>query len=258
MKKYFVMLVMFVCVAISKAQMVYDVNYGAMEFQVGNAWYSCADLPGGAHISRGDNVMNVVNNYFIRLRHDDPEQYVREYNSWTMRGGLAGVQPVRYSTAMVGGGMMGGGMMGGAMMVGTGMNNSGMVYGAGGMAGATSNVVIDNQNMMSTVGSGLQMNYDTGSNSLSVSGDPLMAAGRLINFIGGSGKKKNKKQVQQTNGGGIFAEGQILRDAQGNAYVVTDGHLVPVQQVRQSQSVQTRGQQVQQTTYNSGDFSSGW
>jgi hypothetical protein len=227
MKKFMIMLVvMFVTVASVKAQIVYDVNYGRMEFQVGNAWYSCADLPGGAHVSRGDNVMMIVNNYFTRLRHDDPEAYVREYNSWTMRGGLAGITPVRYSTAM--GGMM---MGGGAMMGGTGMNNSGMVYGAGGMAGATSNVVIDNQNMMSTVGSGLQAYYDTGSNSLSVSGDPLMAAGRLITFITGS--KKSRKQT--TNGG--YTNGQILQDANGNQYVVNNGVLVPVQS---RQSVQTR------------------
>lgn len=255
MKKYFVMLVTMFVTVTAMGQMVYDVNYGSMEFQVGNAWYSCADLPGGAHVSRGDNIMTVVNNYFVRLRHDDPEAYVREYNAWTMRGGLAGITPVRYSTATMGG-MMGGGAMMVGGMYGTGMNNSGMVYGAGGMAGAASNVVIDNQNMMSTVGSGLQMNYDTGSNSMSISGDPLMAAGRLISFIGGSKKSK------QTNG---YANGQVLQDAQGHLYTMQNGVLVPmqtrsaqpVQQVRQSQQ-QTRGQQVQQTTYNSGDFSSGW
>jgi len=243
MKKFFMMLVvMFVAMTVN-AQMVYDVNYGAMEFQVGNAWYSCADVPGCTHISRGDNVMTVVTNYFTRLYHDNPEAYIREYNAWAMRGGLAGVQPVRYSTAtngmMMGGIGMNGGMMmgGGAMMGGMGMQNSGMVYGAGGMAGATSNVVIDNQNMMSTVGSGMQMTMVDG--KISMSGDPFMAAGRLINFIGGS--KKNRQQVQQPvqqqtyNG---YANGQVLQDAQGNQYIVQNGQLYRLQ----SQQVRTQSQ----------------
>lgn len=248
-KMFFMLVVMFVTITV-KAQMVYDVNYGRMEFQVGNAWYSCADVPGATHISRGDNVMNVVNNYFVRLRHDDPEQYVREYNAWSMRGGLAGITPVRYSTATTGvgmmGGMMGGGMMGG-MMVGTGMQNTGMVMGSMGMAGAQSNVVIDNSNLAETVGSGVTMSYDTGSNSLSVTGDPITAGLRLISAIG-SKTRKNK----------TAKNGQVFQDANGNQFILKNGVLVPVRQqtTRTNTTTRTNGQ----VTYNvsAGGFVSGF
>lgn len=267
------LVVMFVAMTVNAQMgyMVYDVNYGRMEFQVGNAWYNCADVPGCTHIRPGDNVTTIVTNYFTRLRHDDPEAYQREYNLWLMRGGLAGVTPVRYSTVANNGMMMNGAMMGmntGMMMggMGYGMQNTGMVMGATGMAGATSNVVIDNSNLAETIGSGITMNYDTGSNSLSISGDPITAGLRLFTAIG-SKTKKNRQQVvyqqqvqqpvqQQTYNG--YANGQVLQDAQGNQYIVQNGQLYRLQSQQVQQPQQVRTQQVRTNTTTTRTNGSGF
>lgn len=193
MKKMLIMLVLVMAVvANAAAQMV--VRETPVTFTLVNGYvYDRTHVPGGTWVRAGEDVNSGINRYFMDLRRRNQAEAQRQYNVWIMNGGLNGITPVDIvSTTVMGGGMM----MGGAgMMVGTGgAGMGGMVMGSGGMAGANSNVIIDNQNMMSTVGSGLQMYYDTGSNSLSVSGDPLMAAGRLFSFIGGS-----KKRQQTTN-----------------------------------------------------------
>lgn len=193
------LVVMFVAVSAS-AQMVVKEN--TVTFTLVNGYvYDRTHVPGGTWVRAGEDVSAGINRYFLDLRRRNPAEAQRQYNAFIMAGGLNGITPVDIvsTTVMGGGGLMMGG--GAGMMVGTGgAGMGGMVMGSGGMAGANSEVVITNGNLMSTVGSGLQMYYDTGSNSVSLSGDPLMAAGRLINFIGGS--KKTRRQQTTTNNAG--------------------------------------------------------
>lgn len=196
MKKFFVMLVLVMAVvANAAAQMV--VKETPVTFTLVNGYvYDRTHVPGGTWVRAGEDVNSGINRYFMDLRRRNAAEAQRQYNAFIMSGGLNGITPVDIvSTTVMGGGMMMGGGAGMMMGGGTGAAMGGMVMGSGGMAGANSEVVITNGNLMSTVGSGLNMYYDTGSNSLSMSGDPLMAAGRLLNFIGGS-----KKRQQTTNG----------------------------------------------------------
>lgn len=262
MKKIALLLVMmFVCVLMTKAQ-----NFTIDHFKGGG---TIAVLTNGAEVDitpypmwrqfeRKYTIQENINRRLQELYREDPEEYFLQARAYQERGGVV-FMPM---ASGVGNPMMNGVMVPGGMMM---AGNGGYVFGSGGAASAQSQVVIDNKNLMATAGSGLQAYYDTGSNSLSISGDPLQAAGRLYEFIVGSGKKNKQtvqqvvyvdratgqqiqtraaqgQQVQQTNGG--FSNGQVLRDAQGNAYIVNNGVLYPVQQQT------TRSQQ--QTTNNYG------
>lgn len=195
------MLVVMICaVAFASAQIVVKEN--TVTFTLVNGYvYDRTQVPGGTWVRAGEDVSAGINRYFLDLRRRNPAEAQRQYNAFMLNGGLNGITPVEIVSV---GGMGGGMMVGGAgMMVGTGgAGMGGMVMGSGGMAGANSEVVITNGNLMSTVGSGLQMYYDTGSNSLHVSGDPLMAAGRLFSFIGGS-KKKRQQTTNNANNGNV-------------------------------------------------------
>lgn len=233
MKKNLVLLVLLFVAMFANAQIITGFTQAGEVAILSNGMrVNITQYPGWNHFTDRLTIQENINRHFQNLYRDNPDEYYLEARAYGFTGNVMGV----------GNGMMGVGMYG------TGMNNSGMVYGAGGMAGATSTVQVTNQNMMATTGSGLNMYYDTASNSMSISGDPLMAAGRLINFIGGS--KKSKK----TNG---YTNGQVLQDAQGNKYVVNNGVLVPQTQqhvTRSAQPVQqvrsnTTVQQNQNTQY---------
>jgi hypothetical protein len=203
MKKIVVMLVvMFVAVANAAAQIVVVADdHSMLTFSNGYRYYKW-DVPGGERMTVGSNVNVEMQRHFNTvLAREGQLAYQREVNRWRLAkpAEVVDLSTIAVNPMMGVGGMMVGGY--GMVGMGNGAAMGGMVVGSGGMAGANSNVVIDNSNMMSTIGSGMTVYYDTGSNSLSVSGDPLMAAGRLFNFIGGS--KKRQQTTNNANNGNV-------------------------------------------------------
>ncbi len=189
------LVIMFVSIFNATAQVVYKIEASEITLSNGQV-YRSADIPGVQWLHVGDNLSTKISNYFSGLRVNDYERYVREYNAFSVRG----LQPIRIAqintagVGMMGGMMMGGGInpMGGMMM---GMNGTGgYVYGAGGAASAQSNVQITNENLVGTVGSGLQVGYDK-VNGIQVAGDPLMAAFRVASALGGGKKKAARQQA---------------------------------------------------------------
>lgn len=221
----------------SNAQMMGNIVYQrGPGYIVTNAGYvyNTDDIPGANQMLEGDNIQVVINNHWMQLRRDDPEEYQRQYNRYCMRG----IQPIGTRSIATGGMMMGGmGGMGG-MMVGGGMTNTGMVMGNGGMAGATSSVHIDNSNMVSTIGSGINMNYDSATGNVGISGDPFMAISRIASAIGGSKKARRQQTAQQYNNGG------------NTRVVYVDASTG--QQVAAPQTQTRSASQVRTTTTNSG------
>ena len=186
-KNFLMLFVMMFVANTASAQYLYERDGHLLVMSNGYV-YDSADVPGANTMAVGDNVPMKIQNYFMALSRTNPERYQREYNMYCMRG----MQPV--GTRSINGMMMGG-AMGGAMMMGNGAAMGGMVMGNGGMAGATSSVHIDNSNMVSTIGSGINMMYDSSTGNVGISGDPLMAIGRVVSAIGGSKKAKNQQQV---------------------------------------------------------------
>lgn len=230
-KNFLMLFVMMMFVANASAQFLYERDGHLLVMSNGYV-YDSADVPGANTMAVGDNVPLKIQNYFMALSRTNPERYQREYNMYCMRG----MQPV--GTRSINGMMMGG-AMGGAMMMGNGAAMGGMVMGNGGMAGATSSVHISNENMISTVGSGIQMMYDSSTGNVGISGDPLMAIGRVVSAIGGSKKAKNQQQTaQQYNNGG------------NTRVVYVDASTG--QQVAAPQTQTRSASQVRTTTTNSG------
>ena len=208
----------------ANAQLVYARDAAYVTLSNGQV-YRGEDVPGEQFMYPGDNFQMKIQEYFQGLYRTDPELYTRRYNEFMMKG----LTPVRTVQLNMGGGMMMGGVgaVGGMMM---GMNGSGgYVYGAGGADSATSNVQITNQNMISTVGSGLQMNMVDG--KVNISGDPLMAIGRVVSAVSGSRKARQQQpvQTQQTQ----------------YTYNASTGQYITVQP--QAQQMQTRSAQPQTT-----------
>ena len=209
------LVIMFVAAINTTAQVVYKIEASEITLSNGQV-YRSADIPGVQWLKVGDNLSTKISNYFSGLRVNDYERYVREYNAFSVRG----LQPIRIAqintagVGMMGGMLMGGGLntMGG-MMMGVG-GTGGYVYGAGGAASAQSNVQITNENLVGTVGSGLQLGYDK-VNGIQVAGDPLMAAFRVASALGG-GKKKAARQQAAASGNNVrvvyvdSATGQVV------------------------------------------------
>jgi hypothetical protein len=190
--------------------------------------YETDNIPGSNQMAEGDNIQMVMNNYWMRLQ-SNPTAYQRQYNYYATH------RPVCTGQVAVSGMMMGTTLpMGGGMMMAGG--NGGYVCGAGGAAAATSTVHIDNSNMLSTLGSGMQMNMYDG--KVSLSGDPLMAINRVVSAFGGS-KKANQQQTVQSN----YNNGGNVRVVYVDA--ATGQQVQP--QTRSQQQTQVRTQAQQQT-----------
>lgn len=157
------------------------------------AVYDAGDIPGSNRMVAGDAIGEKMQEHFLSLQRENYAEYLRQYRLFSSRR----IAPVR---TVAGGGMMGAaGPMGGMLM---GMNGSGgYVYGTGGAASAASNVEINNQNMIATIGSGLNISSYGG--EVSVSGDPLMALGRIVSAFGGSKKAARQQAAAQATGNNV-------------------------------------------------------
>lgn len=205
MKKYILTLVTLFVTMTAAAQMVVKSTVWETVVYPGTGIYGYSyptdKLPGSYEVGVDFNSQLYKNLQEVYSREGYTAYQKAAYKAAQIRPKIVDVTEYVNTMGMLGMGMTGMGMTGMPMLgmygMGGGNTSTGMVGGAGGMAGATSNVHIDNSNMLSTVGSGIDMQYNSGTNSLSFRGDPLMAIGRVVAGIGGSKKKNQQVQYQQ-------------------------------------------------------------
>jgi hypothetical protein len=213
MKKFFALMLMAFFMLSANAQLIVDFTDGGRAAIIpGRVKVDISMYPGYSTYRVGYTIQENMTRFLTELRRSNPEEYVRQTR-------LAAAQGISVP--------MGGAIVGGAVVGG--------VYGDG--------LQVSEGNLLTTYGSGVYASYDTGSNTVAISGDPLMAVGRTLDYLGGKLSSKKKRAAKAAKAAAAQQQNVVVVYVDSATGKVVKTSQAPAQQATQTRFAQPQAQQ---------------